>query len=449
MMSLDAELPADSNELLTEVGRGRPMGDLMRQYWIPALMSSELPGPDCDPVRVLLLGEKLIAFRNTDGDVGLLRNSCPHRGASLFFGRVEDGCLRCVYHGWKYDTAGTCVEMPNVPPETDFKERLPRIGYPCREQGGMVWAYLGEREVPPELPRLEPLDYPADQVFIDPLQLECNWLQVMEGDVDTVHLSFLHAGHGQPGDAPRDSFLDFSVRDRPVKFQVVDTEYGVLAGAHRPAGDTGDVYWRIASFAFPFYTFIPTGVLGTKAEVLISVPMDDTHVMRYFLAHFSDSDGEASLPSGQTVGLEPDPTPLRENTTDWYGRWRSTKTMANDYGIDRDLQRSGKSFTGITGFVTEDSAMTEGMGPILDRGLEHLCSTDRMVVRIRRRLLRAALELRDEGVIPPGVDDPEAYFIRSGGIVLPPEADWIEATARYRQAGIVNADLDPGIAGGG
>src|SRR5712691_7004116 len=149
-------LTKDDNELLTRVGPGTPMGNLMREYWLPAMMSSELPTPDCPPIRIRLLGENLIAFRTTSGQIGVVANACPHRGASLFFGRNEEEGLRCVYHGWKYDVTGQCIDMPSEPAESNFKTKIRATAYPTQERGGVIWAYMGPREGPPSLPDLEP-----------------------------------------------------------------------------------------------------------------------------------------------------------------------------------------------------------------------------------------------------------------------------------------------------
>src|SRR4051794_27155725 len=151
------------NEAVCRVGPGTPVGQLMREYWVPAMLSSELPRPDSDPVRVMLLDEKLIAFRDSSGQVGLIQNHCPHRGASLFFGRNEEAGLRCVYHGWKFDVAGNCVDMPNEPAESDFKSKVKAMAYPCVERNGLVWAYLGPRSTPPSLPDLEANMLPEGQ----------------------------------------------------------------------------------------------------------------------------------------------------------------------------------------------------------------------------------------------------------------------------------------------
>src|SRR4051794_3545449 len=187
-------LSTGDNGPVTRVGPGTPMGKLMRGYWVPAGLSSELPHPDCDPLRVLLLGEKLIAFRDTNGQVGLIQNHCPHRGASLFFGRNEEAGLRCVYHGWKFDVTGQCVDMPNEPAESNFKNKVRATAYPCQERNGVVWAYMGPRATPPPLPNLEGNMLPQGEWQANAMQRECNWLQGLEGDIDTSHFSFLHAG---------------------------------------------------------------------------------------------------------------------------------------------------------------------------------------------------------------------------------------------------------------
>ena len=197
-------LSREDNELLCRVGPGTPMGNLLRQYWIPALMSSELPGPDCPPVRVRLLGENLIGFRVTSGKLGLIQNACPHRGASLFFGRNEGEGLRCVYHGWKYDCEGVCVDMSSEPPESSFKSKIRARAYPCLERNDIIWTYMGPRPTPPPLPDIEPNMLPRGEYVIQKALRECNWFQGLEGDIDTGHLSFLHLGavkpeHTKPG----------------------------------------------------------------------------------------------------------------------------------------------------------------------------------------------------------------------------------------------------------
>jgi phenylpropionate dioxygenase-like ring-hydroxylating dioxygenase large terminal subunit len=248
-------LTREDNERVTRVGPGTPMGNLMRQYWVPALLSRELPSADSDPVRVLLLGEQLIAFRDTNGMVGLVQNNCPHRGASLFFGRNEESGLRCVYHGWKFNAAGECVDMPNEPAESDFKSRVRAVAYPTQERGGIVWAYLGPRTTPPPLPDLEANMLPDGQGVVQAVLRDCNWLQALEGDIDTSHLAFLHHGSKTTSDYREGTFAYYAVKDRAPRYQVVDTEYGAMYAAYRPAGE-GQDYWRYAQFLFPFYVMI-------------------------------------------------------------------------------------------------------------------------------------------------------------------------------------------------
>ena len=438
-------LSQEDNEVLTRVGPGTPMGSLMRQYWLPAMLSSELPEPDCPPVRVLLLGEKLIAFRDTNGRVGLLANHCPHRGASLFFGRNEECGLRCVYHGWKYDVHGNCVDMPNEPPESNFKDKIKAVAYPCHERGGVVWAYMGPRETPPPLPDLEPNMLPEGECVAHAVQRECNWLQGLEGEIDTSHFSFLHLGGFKAEDTPPDTFQYYLLTDRSPRYAVVETEYGAMYGAYRPAREGMD-YWRIAQFLFPCFSMIPPGVLGLQRVVRAWVPMDDMHLMFFSMAA---TDSFARLGGGPTIRAPgTGPWELLPNTTDWYGRFRLKANAANDYLIDREKQRSGE-FTGIAGVHTQDQAITESMGPIYDRGSEHLGAADAMVIRVRRALLDAVRALADKNVTPPGVDTPEIYRQRSGGVFLPQGADWLEATKDLRKAFVEHPDLDPAISGGG
>ena len=220
-------------------------------------------------MRVLLLGEQLIAFRDSNGKVGLLANHCPHRGASLFFGRNEESGIRCVYHGWKFDVSGACIDMPNEPAESDFRTKVRAVGYPCQERGGIVWTYLGPRAEPPPLPDLEPNMLPDEQVVVTAIQRDCNWLQGLEGDIDTSHLGFLHLGAIDPENTRPGTFQHYTVKDRAPRYSVVDTEYGAMYGAYRPA-DAGRLYWRIAQFLFPFYAMIPdrgAGTPGARAGV--------------------------------------------------------------------------------------------------------------------------------------------------------------------------------------
>ncbi|HEY0583186.1 MAG TPA: Rieske 2Fe-2S domain-containing protein [Chloroflexota bacterium] len=433
-------LKQEENELITQVGPGTPMGNFMREYWVPAMLSAEVPDPDSDPLRVLLLGEQLIAFRDSSGQVGLVGNHCPHRGASLFFGRNEEAGLRCVYHGWKFDVHGNCIDMPNEPAESDFRTRIKAVAYPTQERGGLVWAYLGPRSTPPPLPDLEGNMHSGADQFARATQLQSNWLQILEGDIDTSHVGFLHYGGLKSEDQIPGSFSEIQLREKTAHFEVIDTEGGAAYGARKSAG-ADQVYWRIAQWCFPFYTFTPPGVLGTKKGGNARVPMDDHHTLTF------------SMVSGRNTAAQANPAirvPMQPNTTDWYGRFRPEQDLSNDFLIDRQAQRhntGSAGYTGISGIAIQDAAMTGSMGPIYDRSQEHLGTTDVMVIRVRRRLIAAVTAHMKHGVTPPGVDDPAAYRVRSGGVFLPPDADWVDATRELRQAFVEHPDLDPALNG--
>ena len=431
-------LSREDNELLCRIGPGTPMGALMRQYWVPAALSSELPDPGGAPLRVRLLGEHLIAFRATSGAVGLIANQCPHRGASLYYGRNEGDGLRCVYHGWKFDVAGRCVDMPNEPVGRGFKDKVCAVAYPCVERGGLVWAYLGPRRTPPPLPDLEPLLTPDGSIQI--YQRECNWMQALEGDLDTCHTVFLHLGAVDADEVPPGTWARYALTDRAPRYEMTDTDFGVTYGAYRPA-EAGTNYWRIANFLFPFYAMVPTGVLGLEVRVRAWVPMDDDHTLALTISPVAPPQ---SRNAGRQVVGPPETLP---NTTDWYGRFRCVANAGNDYLIDRKAQHT-TSYTGIGSIFLQDQAVTESMGAIYDRTQEHLGTSDLMVIRTRKRLIDVAKALRDAGTIPPGVDDPGVYAVRSGGVVLPRDADWIEATKELRKAGVEHPQLTRAVLGG-
>jgi phthalate 4,5-dioxygenase len=440
------------NELITRVGPGTPMGQLMREYWVPAMLSSEVSAPDSNPVRVLLLGEKLIGFRDTTGRVGLMEHSCPHRGASLFFGRNEDNGLRCVYHGWKFDTDGTCVDMPNEPAESDFRTRVKARAYPTRERGGIVWAYMGPRSTPPPLPDIEANMLPNSAAGVVVNQLTANYLQALEGDIDTIHAGMLHYGSMRVEDQPLGTFSEYQIRDRSAKFAVVDTEVGTSYGAHRD-GPPGQDYWRIAHFFFPFLTMSPPGILGLNVSGICWVPMDDEHTLSFGMQPARRPGQAIPAADGSVAGTPVIPNvPARlPNTTDWYGRFLPVANATNDFLIDRDLQRKNvgaAGYTGIAGGIAiQDHAMNWGMGPIYDRSKERLGTTDAMVIRVRRRMIAAVRAHQEKGTVPPGVDNPAAYRLRSGGTFLPKGVDWVAATRDLQTAFVDHPEIDPAIKG--
>jgi phenylpropionate dioxygenase-like ring-hydroxylating dioxygenase large terminal subunit len=434
-------LTREENEALCRIGPGTLMGNLMREYWVPAMLSSEVPAPDSDPLRVLLLGEQLIAFRDTNGKVGLIQNNCPHRGASLFFGRNEEGGLRCVYHGWKFSVDGRCDDMPNEPAESDFRTKVKAVAYPTQERNGIVWAYLGARQTPPPLPSLEGNMLPEGEWQVTAIQRECNWFQGLEGDIDTSHFSFLHAGSMDVSTQQPGTFSYYMLADRAPRYSVVDTDFGTMYGAYRDTDD-GRRYWRVANFLFPFWTMPPQGVLGNKVTARGWVPMDDTHTM-FYMAGPKFRRQTTSPPAGPWNRMLP-------NTSDWLGRFRMIANSSNDYQIDREKQRRNSDmddFTGIQGIHLQDQAITESEGALYDRSGEHLASSDMMIIRARRRLLLASRALADQGLTPPGVDDPEVFGARAGGVFLPRDADWLEATEDLRRGFVKHPDLDTTVTG--
>ncbi|HLF70989.1 MAG TPA: Rieske 2Fe-2S domain-containing protein [Dehalococcoidia bacterium] len=431
-------LSVQDNDLLCRVGPGTPMGNVMRQYWLPAVRSDELPAVDAPPVRIRLLGEDLIAFRLTSGKVGLIQNACPHRGASLFFGRNEEEGLRCVYHGWKFDETGSCVDMPSEPAESNFRGKVHAKAYPTSERGGVIWAYMGPREVPPALPDLEANMLQDGAYGIYCILLESNWMQGWEGEMDTIHQAFLHSGATQVEDTKPGSFAYYIAKQRHAMFDVLDQEFGTSYGVRRPA-EADTYYWRIAHQMLPFYAMVPTGVLGLEVRFRAYVPMDDEHTMMWTVTGRSGNRPTTPRGSAQMGAVNVKHLP---NTSDWYGRWRLPENLSNDFMLDRELQKSGESYSGIRGIRQQDAAVTGSMGTIYDRSREHLGTTDALIIRTRRRLINTAKALRDHGTIPPGVDNPQIYRQRSGGVILPRHVEWWDATKDLRRAFVDHPELE-------
>jgi phthalate 4,5-dioxygenase len=418
--------PQDS-ETLTRVGPGTPMGRLMREYWLPACKSAELKA-DGAPLRLALLGERLIAFRDSSGRVGIMDHRCPHRRASLFFGRNEEGGVRCIYHGWKFDVAGKCLDMPNVPPQHAHPDKVSAKAYQAAERNGIVWAYLGARETAPPLPSFEAVMLPEAETQSFWVLRECNWLQALEGDIDTSHVAFLHDGLLKPEELAEDTIHRWAVANRAPEYDVAETPWGTMYGAHRDA-TPGHTYYRFAHFLFPCWALIPAGSFGQYITARGWIPMDDTHTMFVHFAWKQNASTVRMRVDGTQMPGTRSPMQYLPNTSDWYGRWRPALNAGNDYGIDRDIQRQ-ESFTGIEGIHIQDQAVTESMGPISDHAGEHLTISDLMISRTRQRLLHAARSLVDSGVAPPGVDDPESYLgARSGDFVASAALGWREAYA--------------------
>ena len=424
---------AKEGQELTRVGPGTPMGELMRCYWIPAGLSSELER-DGAPLRLMLLGEKLIAFRDSAGRVGVMDHRCPHRCASLFLGRNEEGGIRCLYHGWKFDVAGNCVDMPSVPTPQDFKHKVRAKAYQVVERAGVFWVYMGKRAEAPPLPALEILDAPAADVRVSFIQRDCNYLQALEGEIDTSHFGFLHAGHVDADDVADEEPLRHTVTIRAPEYHIAETAWGTQYAGYRAAGP-GRTYWRFANFLFPFWTQAPNGEFGSHVHARAWVPLDDGHTM-FCMLWWKRGVSAMTLPQpafkdGKPIGGTGRVNTFLPNTTDWLGRWRLAANASNDWGVDRAAQRGNTIYSGIDGIHLQDQAITESMGPITDHAFEHLAPSDLMITRTRRRLLLAVRALRDRGEPPPGAEDAEVYrAARSGYFVSEDESEWKDVYAK-------------------
>jgi nitrite reductase/ring-hydroxylating ferredoxin subunit len=421
-------LSRDDNEMICRVGAGTPGGELMRQYWLPAALSSELPGPDCAPLRVRLLGEDLVAFRDSSGQVGLVGAHCPHRGASLFFGRNEENGLRCVYHGWKFDRQGHCMDMPNAP-GLKLKDSLRHKAYPCVERAHVVWTYMGPLDPPPPLPQIPCMDLPDDQVVTYKHYQAQNWLQGIEGSIDPSHGAFLHSDIDPQ---TRESTAAVVLKNSDQYFQTSEWTYDIADLGHaamiadwRPVDDVTN-YWRVNTFFLPCYADAPIASGPDPAGFFfIYVPIDDEHCFHYAFTWHNMRPLSAAEHNFAEFAFKAEFAPGDPALPG--SEWLQVNNASNDYGLDREVQRH-TSFSGIPIGVIQDQAITESMGPIYDRTQEHLVPSDKGIVLARSIFLRAAKALRDHGTTPPGVQTPEAYRIRAPDKYLPiAETNWREA----------------------
>jgi phthalate 4,5-dioxygenase oxygenase subunit len=406
-------LSSADNELLTRTGSGTPMGDYFRRFWQPVALSREL-AVDGAPIRVQVMGECLLAFRDTQGRVGLVEPQCAHRGANLFFGRNEEGGLRCIYHGWKYDVTGKCVELPNVPPGSAYHDKISIKAYPTREFGEMVWAYLGPTDRMPEnIPQLEVGLLPPSHRYVTKRLQQCNWAHSMEGALDTAHFSFLHmpapsVASNTSTEAAADERRIRWLRNDPMpQFTIIDHGVGFAIGGSRKA-DGEDLYWRATQFMLPAHSVTPSAMPGETYYGYTWVPITDESCWIYVYAWNPDRPlPEAERAKyinggfGQFAELGPGYVPLRNRT--------------NDYLIDREEQKQ-RSFTGVRGIAEQDAMAQDSQGLIADRTREHLTATDVAIVRFRRVMLEGAKALR-EGTEPAAARLHESYRLRSGGAV--------------------------------
>jgi phthalate 4,5-dioxygenase len=408
-------LSAKDNERLTRVGPDTPMGKLFRRYWIPAALSEEFPEPDGAPVRLRLLGEDLVAFRDTNGDVGLVGAYCPHRRAPMFFGRNEECGLRCVYHGWKFDKSGACVDMPSEPADSLFKTKVTIEAYPTWEGGGMVWTYMGPPELQPPPPDHELVRAPANHRHVSKAFEDCNFLQALEGGIDPTHATILH--NVEIGDR---SFLN-KYDELVASLDIETTDFGFTYAGIRAHSDFDWIrvyHWIMPSFHMRGSVdglFQKPGQIPTM-NGHIWVPIDDYKSWVFSFTYSADPDRpisqehvqhhETRLGRGDNMG--PGYVPIRN--------------ASNDYLIDRQLQKT-VSMTGIAGVNTQDYALQEGMGPILDRTKEHVGTTDRAIILLRKILLESLTQM-ENGEELRAVDPATYRHLRAVDRKIPKGTSW-------------------------
>jgi phenylpropionate dioxygenase-like ring-hydroxylating dioxygenase large terminal subunit len=411
-------LSREENEMLTRTGPGTPMGELLRRFWLPALLPEEIAEPDGAPVRVRLLCEDLVAFRDSDGRLGLVSAYCPHRRAHLFFGRNEECGIRCIYHGWKFDVDGNCVDLPTEPAESNFKDKVHLTAYTLREAGGIVWAYMGPKARMPEVPQLPLTQVPSEYRFVIKRLQESNYAQALEGGIDSAHTRFLHgrldafrntANYQKATESLRQKFNQapdsLSPRELDILFRMADkaprvmakrTPYGLAIGARGTISEQ-TYYWRFNQFLMPFYTMPPRDPGGHAF-----VPIDDENcwvwTFRVNTNRPLTADEIYGMRTGQTDGRFGAPVDKE---------FKPLANKANDFLLDRNLQRT-YNFTGIYGTGNQDMAAQVSMGAITDRTQEMLGVTDVGIIEMRKLLLTAAKDLC-EGKEPNEALHPEVY----------------------------------------
>ena len=407
-------LNQNDNELLTRVGPGTPMGEMLREYWVPACRSAKLEA-DGAPERVRLFGENFVAFRATDGRVGFLQEGCPHRCASLALARNEANGLRCIFHGWKFSVDGKCVDAPTEPAEQRqrFAESVPVRHHPTHEAGGIVWVYMGKQATPPRFPDYEFTDLPPEQIQPTRGIIRTNWLQGLEALLDSAHVTFLHSSNLGSAQG-RDYFKaesDYMLNDGAPVFEFIDRPYGFREGAIRDEGEMS--YARVREVALPFFSFIPAAPTGARVTCC-SIPVDDVTTAQWYILY--DTEG-----------------PLQRDLMSAFGTWSGEPDHFNAdmggqdnlWGQDRAAMANGH-WSGIVGRgnAYEDFAVQESMGPIVDRTKEYLGTCDRVIYRARKLLLDAVKRHRDTGEVSFAGDDVDYAAIRAVSYAFPSDGDW-------------------------
>lgn len=415
------------DQLLTKVSPGTPMGNYLREFWVPCLSSEALEAGGA-PRSIQLLGERFVAFRDPNGLIGVLEESCPHRCASLALAWNERSGLRCIYHGWQIDRAGNTIDTPTEPEESVLMSRIPNIGRPAFEAGGLIWTYLGKnRESPPAFPEFEWISMPSAQHLTVIMREECNWAQCLEGVIDSAHSNYLHRGNIRP-DEEVAKVANMSVYEsggniaRPSsdgrpRIELDDTEFGFRYGAIREALGSAGSYVRTTHFVAPIYSFFPAP--SGWGNMQIFVPIDDSHTLFFYVRYRTDGGEINSEARDQFVtrsGLRPG--------IDIDDNWYKIRSAGNLWLQDRSVMSLGGG-SGIGGVQNEDGAVQESMGPLVDRSQEHLGRTDRAIMHMRRVMIDAARIHDEHGIVRYRVEDGRRYAaIRGEERIIPVQEDW-------------------------
>lgn len=432
-------LSHEDNEKLVRIGPGTTMGGLMRNYWLPIYASADLE-QDAQPQTVKILDEVMILFRDSDGRVGLVDRVCPHRGAPLIYGRNEDCGLRCVYHGWKFDVDGNVTDMPAEPTRSRLKEKVKIKSYPCVERGGVVWTYMGDADADsrPPLPNVEWNMVPDENVVVTFRVQECNWLQALEGEIDSAHAPILHGRIDDGGSINQ----WVAKRDLRPKFECVRQDFGMSIAARRVLDDD-TLYWRVNQFVMPFYSLVPP---QTNDFYELSghawVPIDDETTLCLMFSyrpneplhpksrdvflhgHKGRETGHHSQEGYETMGPE---VP--------FGRYISKYRRETGYHFDYGLQET-TWFSGLPGLWVQDAACQSGVARVFDRSKENLCTSDTGIAMTRRMLLEVAGAYEETGQLPERYNDPDLYRIRALSLKLPVDTAWAESGQSLMRADI-------------
>ena len=428
-------LSQQQNEALTRVGPGRQMGEMFRLFWIPFYPGAQL-APDGQPKRVKLLGEDLVAFRDSDGRAGLVANACPHRGAPLMFGRNEECGLRCVYHGWKFDVTGKAVDMPAEPENSRLRDTVRVKAYPCQERNGVLWTYMGpEQDNPPALPDLEWNLVPEENAVVTFRVQECNWLQALEGEIDSAHAPILHGRIDNRG-----AINDWvAANDLSPKFKCRRQPYGVAIASRREI-DQQTHYWRVNQFMLPFWTLVPPQSKYPELSGHAWIPMDDEHTLCLMFSYTPAApfyprsrellqEGHNGRETGHASRNSYAPQPATTPYGDFWTKYRNDNGYQFDYPGQQETW-----FSGLPGLWVQDAGCQSGVAAIYDRSQENLGVSDAGIVMARRFLLKSLADFHDNGTRPPGVDQPETYMVRAVSVHLPADTPWEAACRPFMRA---------------